>query len=305
MGQIEDIEIFIRVVEAGGIGSAAEQLNIAKSAVSRRLSELEKRLGIKLINRTTRVSNLTEEGKLYYQQGLGLLNHLQEFNQLTSDEEQCLKGTLRIAAPVSFGILHLPDVIDEFSQMHPDLTIDIHFSDSYTDLIEGGFDLALRIGNLKDSTLVAKKITTINPVVISSKRYLETVPPLKHPTDLKNCNLLHYSYVPNATWTFLDENQRQHTIKVNKSSIVANNGDFLLKMISKGHGVAISPTFIAYEAIVAGDVEIVLTDYHIIPISLYAVYPQSHFLASRTRKFIDFIAEKYGKIPYWDRYSPE
>jgi DNA-binding transcriptional LysR family regulator len=305
MGQIEDIEIFIRIVEAGGIGSAAEQLNIAKSAVSRRLSELEKRLGTKLINRTTRVSNLTEEGKLYYQQGLGLLNHLQEFNQLTSNEKQCLKGTLRIAVPVSFGILHLPDVIDEFSQMHPDLTIDIHFSDSYTDLIEGGFDLALRIGNLKDSTLVAKKITTINPVVITSKHYLKTIPPLKHPTDLQHCNLLHYSYVPNVAWTFLDEDQRQHTVKINKASIMANNGDFLLKMVSKGHGVAITPTFIAYNAIASGEVEVILDNYHISPIGLYAVYPQSHFLAIRTRKFIDFIADKYGSIPYWDRLSSE
>jgi DNA-binding transcriptional LysR family regulator len=305
MGQIEDIEIFVRIVEAGGIGSAAEQLNIAKSAVSRRLAELEKRLGTKLINRTTRLSNLTEEGKLYYQQGLGLLNHLQEFNQLTSNEEQCLQGTLRISAPVSFGILHLPDVLDEFSQLHPALTIDIHFSDSYTDLIEGGFDLALRIGNLKDSTLVARKITSIRHTVIASKDYLSTVPTIKKPADLQHCNLLQYSNSSNSSWTFRDEYQQQHTIKASHAKMIANNGDFLLKMVSKGHGVAILPTFIAYGVIASKEVEMILTDYHIMPVNLYAVYPQSHFLAIRTRKFIDFISQKYGNIPYWDNVLTE
>jgi len=152
MGQLEDMQVFVRIIDSGGISQAANQLGIAKSAVSRRLSELENRLGVSLLNRTTRNSNLTDAGKTFYERSQQVINDVNELNNLTSDPEFSLNGTLKISVPLSFGLSHLSKPIEVFTKEHPELNMDITFIDSETDLIEGGYDLAFRIGRLEDSS---------------------------------------------------------------------------------------------------------------------------------------------------------
>ena len=300
MGQLEDIQAFVRVVEAGGIGNAAEQMGIAKSAVSRRLAELEARLGVTLINRTTRKQKLTETGEYYYNRSVQISNDLTELNNITADPECALHGTLRISAPLSFGLSHLTPALDSFIKEHPHLSLDLDFNDHQTDLIGGGFDLAFRIGDLEDSTLKARLICPIRFVVCASPQYLAEHGTPKHPDDLKQHNVLRYSLYGSNTWTFLDKDQQKHSVTTT-ARITANNGDFLSDMAVANHGIIISPTFISWRAVSLGELVPILEDYTFQPVNAYAVYPQSRHLSRRTRLLIDFLVERFGNNPYWDQ----
>ena len=172
MGQLEDMQLFIRVVDAGGIGRAAEQLGIAKSAVSRRLSELEARLGCRLIQRTTRTSSLTDIGQRYYAQAQKLIDQVDEVHLDMVNESKALSGSIRLAVPLSFGLLHLSSAIDLFIKQHPGISVQLDFSDRQVDLVEEGFDLALRIADLQDSSIQARKICPSHHVLVASSDYL-------------------------------------------------------------------------------------------------------------------------------------
>lgn len=300
MGQLEDMQVFVRVVDAGGIGLAAEQMGIAKSAVSRRLSELENRLGVTLITRTTRSSKLTEAGENYYARSQQLINDVDELNNLTADPDCSLNGTLRLSVPLSFGLLHLTSAIEQFIKDHPELNLDINFSDRETDLIEGGFDLAFRIGDLQDSSLKARKISPIKLIVCASPGYLEKYGTPKHPEDLKNHKLLKYALYNNNHWKLLDKNGQSYSVPLH-SAITANNGDFLNAMAISGHGIIIQPTFISWEAIAQKQLVPILSDYTPPKINAYAVYPQTRFPSRKVRLFIDFLSERFGNNPYWDQ----
>lgn len=300
MGQLEDIQAFVRVVEAGGIGNAAEQMGIAKSAVSRRLSELEARLGVTLINRTTRKQKLTETGEQYYNRSLQIINEMTELNNITSDPECALHGTLRISAPLSFGLLHLSPALDSFIKQHPQLKLDVDFNDHQLDLIGGGFDLAFRIGDLDDSSLKARLICPIRFTVCASPQYLSEHGIPQHPDDLKNHKVLRYSLFGSNTWTFLDKEGQKHSVTTN-SMVTANNGDFLSDMAVANHGIIINPTFISWQAISMGELVPVFEDYTFQSVNAYAVYPQSRHLSRRTRLLIDFLVERFGNNPYWDQ----
>ena len=299
MGQLEDMNIFIRIVEAGGISRAADQLGLAKSAVSRRLVDLEKRLGVRLLNRTTRSSSLTEIGQSYYERVIKVVDDVVELNALTTDANTSLEGTISLAAPLSFGLLHLSSAINAFVNQHPDLTINIDFSDRQVDLIEEGFDLAFRIAELKDSSLIARQISPIRILLCASPEYLEQQGTPNTPDDLKNHHLLHYNVTGINNWKLTDKKGKQYTVSIN-AKMIANNGDFLKDMAIEGHGIVSLPTFISWKAIAAGTLTPVLTDYKRPEPNAYAVYPQTRYLSQRTRILIDFLVERFGDKPYWD-----
>lgn len=300
MGQLEDMNVFIRIVEAGGISRAAEQLGIAKSAVSRRLVDLETRLGVRLLNRTTRSSSLTEIGQSYYDRVIKVVDDVAELNAITTDANTSLAGTINLAAPLSFGLSHLAPAIDDFLNEHPELAININFSDRQVDLVEEGLDLALRITDLKDSSLIARKISSINFILCASPEYLNKHGAPKLPADLKNHRLLHYSISEANTWKLINKKGKHYSVNVD-AQIVANNGDFLKDMAIAGHGVVFSPTFIAWQAIAMGDLVPILTDYTLQQLNAYAVYPQARYLSQRTRLLIDFLVKRFGNNPYWDQ----
>ena len=309
MGQLEDMALLVRIVDAGGIGKAAEQLNMAKSAVSKRLKELENRLGTQLLSRTTRKSALTEAGSLYYQRAITIIDEVAELNAQTHGVKTSLSGTLKITMPLSFGLLHLTSVIDEFSQLHPKLNLQIDFVDRHIDLLAEGYELAIRIAELKDSSLQARRLTPIRHVLCASPGYIEkhgsieTLAELSHHDYLQYGNLSHNSssQTSQSKVTLTDSKGQNHTVQLN-GIMKANNGDFLKEMAIKGKGLCYLPNFISYQAIQTGQLVPVMKQYKLPVLHAYAVYPQTRFLSARCRALIDFIAERFGDKPYWDNF---
>ena len=305
MGQLEDMALLVRIVEAGGIGKAAEQLNMAKSAVSKRLKELENRLGTQLLSRTTRQSALTEAGSRYYQRAITIIDEVAELNALTQEVKTSLSGTLKITMPLSFGLLHLSPVIDEFSALHPKLNLQIDFIDRHIDLLAEGYELAIRIAELKDSSLQARKLTPIHHLLCASPDYLKKHGSIETLTELTNHDFLQYGNLGQTANTqakviLKDAEGGSHTVALN-SIMKANNGDFLKAMAINGKGVCYLPSFITYQAIKAGELIPIMQNYQLPVMHAYAIYPQTRFLSERCRALIDFIAKRFGDRPYWDQ----
>ncbi|WDD97234.1 LysR family transcriptional regulator [Thalassomonas actiniarum] len=300
MGQLEQMAIFVRIVEAGGIGKAAEQLDLAKSAVSRRLVELETRLDTRLLIRTTRKSKLTDAGQVFYQRAVKILDDVAQMNNETSCVDATLNGTLRMAVPLSFGLMHLTSAIDEFCERHPDLTIEIDFADRQIDLVEEGYELAIRIADLKDSSLQAKRITPVRHVLCASPDYLDARGTPETITDLKQHQFLQYGKASHAKLHITDPKGKTVHFPLT-AKMKANNGDFLRDMAIAGHGITYLPTFIAWQAVLTGELVPLLCDHKLPVANVYAVYPQTRFLSQRARVLIDFMAERFGDNPYWDQ----
>jgi len=299
MSQFEEMRTFVRIVEAGSISRAAEQLDIAKSGVSRRLTDLESRLGVRLINRTTRRSSLTEAGRAYYAGAAKLLADVAELDAATADAEASLRGTLRLAVPLSFGLSHLAPAIDEFLAAHPGLDLDIDFSDRQVDLVERGIDLAIRIARLEDSNLQARRLCPIRLLICASPAYLDTHGRPQTPADLDSHRVLRYAAAGGSTLRLPDGRGGLHLVQAT-APVVANNGDFLRDMAVAGQGVTVLPSFICWQALAAGELVEIMPDHAPEPLNAWAVYPRNRYLSRRARLFIDFLAERFGEQPYWD-----
>jgi DNA-binding transcriptional LysR family regulator len=300
MDRFEDMQTFVRVVEAGSISGAAEQLDVAKSAVSRRLTALEQRLGVQLVTRTTRRMRLTDTGRAYYERCVRLLDDLEEAERAVRAEHRALSGRLRVSVPLTFGIHHLTPAIVDFASQHPELTVDLEFNDRRVDLVEEGLDLAIRIGRLPDSSLVARRIAPIRHVVCASPAYWDRRGRPVHPDALAGHDALIYTLRADPdSWDYTDPAGRSGVVKVT-GRMRANNGEFLRLAGIAGQGVMMQPTFIVWEAIRDGLLEPVLSDHEWFPINAYAVYPQARHLSSRVRAFVDFLVRRFGDRPYWD-----
>ncbi|MEO6423711.1 MAG: substrate binding domain-containing protein [Candidatus Nitrotoga sp.] len=244
---------------------------------------------------------MTEAGWSYYERAIKIVNDVAELNVLTEDANIALEGTINLAAPLSFGLCHLSTAINDFIKQHPKLTININFSDRQVDLVEEGLDLAFRIASLKDSNLIARKLSPIKHVLCASPGYLKeqgTPTSLHH---LKSHQLLHYNLSGSSIWKLTDKQGEQHSINVS-AHMVANNGDFLKDMAISGHGIIMTPTFIAWKAIASGELVPILPDYEPPLLNAYTVYPQRRYLSQRTRVLIEFLAERFGDNPYWDQH---
>jgi DNA-binding transcriptional LysR family regulator len=301
MGQLEEMHIFLRVVETGSITKAAEQMNIAKSAVSKRLFLLEQRLGIKLINRTTRKSSLTEAGQHYYQRSKLILDEVDELNSQTSSSKRALEGTLNIAVPLSFGLTHLAPALDLFLQQHTDLKLKINFSDQKIDIVEQGVDLAFRIGELDNSTLQARKIAPINHVLCASPEYLKLHGKPKTPDELKQHKILKYGSADQSGLKFLSQDGKEQVMHL-EAHIIANNGDFLKSLAESSHGISYLPSFIVWQSLATQTLIPVLPTFKLPTMHAYAVYPANRHLPLKVRSLIDFLAERFGDNPYWDQF---
>ncbi|WP_108811863.1 LysR substrate-binding domain-containing protein [Sphingorhabdus sp. Alg231-15] len=300
MSKYEEIETFVRVVEAGSITGAAEQLHIAKSAVSRRLKELETRLGVQLMQRTTRKLSLTDTGEALYQRSISLLADWAETESATINAQTALAGIVRVAAPLSFGVAHLGPAILDFMKVHPDVEFDINFSDRKMDLVADGMDLAIRIGDLPDSSLIARKIASITMVAAASRSYLEQHGYPETPDDLKNLKELRYGYRRTPSWKYRAPDQSEGQVEM-APRLLATNGDFLRDAAVAGEGVIIEPRFIVYEHLEAGSLVEILPDYEWPKLTAYAVYPPTRHLSARVRTFVDFLVERYRGTPYWEK----
>lgn len=304
MRRFEDMQTFVRVVEAGTISAAAEQLGVAKSAVSRRLSELEARLGVQLLRRTTRRLNLTDTGRGFYERCRRILADLEEAEAAVSQAHATLRGRLRVAAPLSFGLRHLGPAITEFMQAHPQVEFDLDFNDRQVDLLAEDIDVAVRIARLEDSSLIARRLWSSALILCASPGYLRTYGTPAAPEDLAAHRALVYSHSPDPTLlTLRDAQGREHRLHV-PERLRANNGDFLCEAAVAGEGLLLSPSFIVHEALRSGALLRVLPAYAAGDVPAYAVYPQTRHLSQRVRAFVDFLAERFAGVPYWDRDLP-
>lgn len=290
MGQLEDMALFVRIVEAGGIGKAAEQSHLAKSAVSRRLSDLEERLGTQLISRTTRRANLTEAGKNYYRQALLILDEVEALNAQIRCEHHTLGGEMKISVPLSFGLLHFAPLLDQFARQHPELKVSVDLSDRYIDLVEQGVELAIRIGELTDSSLQARQLTHIGHSLCGSPQYLSEYGTPKTVDELKAHQFLYYNQTSSGPLTITGPDNQTHRLDVT-TKIQSNNGDFLKEMALLGQGIALIPTFIAEQALADGQLQTLLPDHSLPEFTVWCVYPKTRYLSQRCRVLIDFLVE--------------
>jgi len=300
MLKTEEIQAFIQIVDSGTITAAAEQLRVAKSAISRRLSELEEQLGVELFHRSTRKLNLTDSGHLFYQRCTLIIDEIREAEFSVSQSHKEISGQLKIAVPHSFGVMHLASAIVDFQKQHPAIFFDIDLNDREVDLIQEGFDIAIRIGTLKDSSLIARKLAELSTVVCASPKYLDKNGKPVTVEELKQHNCIAYSYLEHPDqWDFFDKNNKLYKVKINKIMQI-NNGEFMRDMAISGLGIIRQPTFIAYEDIVSGNLIPFLHDYRSTPLNLYALYPPTRHLSQKVRLFIDFLVERYTGKPYWE-----
>ena len=300
MNRFENMDTFIRVVEDGGISAAAERLGVAKSAVSRRLKELEAHLGVELFHRTTRRMNLTDTGRAFYQQSIRILDDLLEAELSASQAHGELRGNLRVALPLSFGLMHLGPAINEFMQKHPQIEFDLDFNDREVDLMQEGFDLAIRIGHLQDSSLIARRLATIQGSMCASPDYLKQMGAPETPGDLSKHRCLVYNLLRDYEyWHLADKDGQRVKVKIN-AHLKASNGEFLRDAAIRGMGIVYMPTFITYQAIERGELVHVLPDYRNPQAAVHAIYPQTRHLSHRVRAFVDFLVDRFKGTPYWD-----
>lgn len=298
MDRFDEMQSFVRVVDSGGISAAAEKMGIAKSAVSRRLQELENRLGVELLRRTTRRIALTEEGRQFYERCVRILDEVAEVENSLINEQQLVQGLVRIAAPLS---LPLWPLLGEFMQRHPGVRIDLDLEDRYIDILREGVDLAIRIGQLNDSSLVAKRLAPIRVVLCASPAYLERHGEPQTPEQLSEHQGLSYANLTEQRqWSFTDVSGKEH---LGRPSIRmrANNGDVLLQAALDGLGIAVMPRFICYRELASGRLCELLSGYNTEESAAYALYPSRRHLPQRVRLLIDFLAERLGDVPPWEK----
>jgi len=298
--RLADLEAFVRVADTGGIGSAATRLGVAKSAVSRRLKCLEERLGVTLVNRTTRRLSLTETGRAYYERAIVILGDIDEADQAAAAVHGTLRGSLRVAAPLSFGLRHLAPAISEFLHRHESLSMEMDLNDRRIDIVDEGFDIAVRIGVLEDSSLVARKLFNAGNVVFASPDYLARHGTPARPEDIANhAGLIYASRPERRAWTWRDPRGGERSVNPS-TRLVSNNGDILLAAAEAGLGLCLLPSFIAFQSIEAGRLVPVLTTAGWTGAAGFAVYPPGRHLSVKVRAFVDFLAERFDGIPYWE-----
>jgi DNA-binding transcriptional LysR family regulator len=294
MDRLDSMRMFLRVAELGSFSAVAQQMDLARSVVTRQIAALEAHLGVKLIARSTRRLSITSAGAAYLEKCRVILNLVDEAETGLADDRLAPRGHIRVSAPLSFGLKHLSPLLLEFATAHPAVALDMDYSDRRVNLIEEGVDLAIRITGNLSPTDVARRIGTIRMSVVASPEYLARHGEPRHPSELLHHECLGYTLVPLANWQFVVDGQIQgFSIR---SRIQANNGDVLLEAAARGLGITCHPSFITAEAIAAGRVRKILTDYPIPELGLYAVLPGTRHVPHRVRVLTDFLSERIGPM---------
>jgi DNA-binding transcriptional LysR family regulator len=300
MDKFADIEALVAVVESGSFIAAGERLGVAKSMVSRRISQLESRLGSRLLNRTTRRLALTEAGRNFYQRAVQILADLDEAEQSVAAETTDLRGAIKLAAPLTFGLRHLSGAITDFLDAHPAIELNLDLNDRNIHLIEEGFDLAVRIGELQDSTLVARRLGISRAVTCASRVYLQHHGEPAHPDELRRHIGLQYSNIGYRLHWQYETPTGETVFGQPQIRIRANNGEALACAAVAGLGITTGPTFILGSYLREGSLVSILNDYRRPAVGIYALYPPGRMLPRRIRVFSDFLAARFGEHPYWD-----
>ena len=297
---IQEMAIFARVVGAGSLSAAARELGLSPALVSRRLAALESRLGARLINRTTRSLHLTDDGATYYEACARVLADIEEADATVSSGRVEPRGTLRVALPASFGHQHIAPLIPRFAERYPQIQLALSLSDRTVNLIEEGFDLAVRIAHLEDSSLTARKLAPNRRVVCASPGYLARHGRPRTPDELARHNCLTTTDFA-MNWDYKGPDGKPGSVRVT-GRYSCDNWEVLREWALAGLGIALKSTWDVHRLLVDGSLVEVCTGYTFhSDVAIYAVYPSRRFLPAKTRVFIDFLAESFGPDPYWDQ----
>jgi len=301
MSRLDEIETFVAIVDAGTLTGAAQRDGLALSAVSRRLKDLEARMGSTLIHRTTRTLALTDEGQDFYRRCKQILSDLEEAETNLKDRRGRITGRIRVAAPLTFSVRHLSPILLDFMTQNPEVHVELDLNDRRVDLIEEGFDLAIRIGRLADSSMIAKRLTRIRHVPAAAPALLDRLGRPERPEDLVHFPALTYrSRSPRTTWDFIRPDSSTGSVEM-QSAMTCNNGDILSAAAEKGLGVAFEPTFICAPAIMQGRLEPLFTDHDWSDNGAYVVFPENRALPRRVRALVDFLSDHLSSDPWWDK----
>lgn len=301
MDKLNSMKTFVEVVNGESFTAAADRLGLSRAQVSKSVMKLESHLGTRLLNRTTRRVSLTEIGRVYFERCKEILNDIDEIESLAGEQTIRPRGTLTISAPTTFGIRHLHKAIPEYLTQYPDVQLSLSLSDRFIDVVSEGFDLVIRIAELEDSTLIARKIAPCKRVLCASPDYLNKngIPNVPQDLALHHC-LVYTNNKQPGTWTLHSE-QGSESVKVG-GPLLADNGDILKSAAVAGLGIAILPTFIVGPDLRAGRLQIVLPDYCLPEISIYAVFPSRRYVSAKVRTFVEYLSAYFGDVPQWDRY---
>ena len=291
--------MFATVVERGSFTAAADHLGLSRTAASRLIMDLEAELGATLLNRTTRRISLTQVGEAYAAHARRIVDQIEEADREASAQTSKPRGRLRITAPMSFGIRHLAPRLKTYMAAYPEMQLDLVLNDRMVDLTDEGFDLAIRIGRLPDSTLIARKLTTSPMILCVSPDYLRAHGTPAAITDITNHVTLGYPYWSGRdAWTFEDPNGAVMRVPV-KNQLWSNNGDALLEAAVSGLGIILQPAFIVHEAIRRGELVELFPDLNPAGVGIHAVYASRTFMPVRIRSFVDFPTESFAKHSPW------
>ncbi|WFP62638.1 LysR family transcriptional regulator [Mesorhizobium sp. WSM4904] len=299
MDPLEGIAAFTRVVDSGSFSAAARHLKISKSAVSANVQRLEQRLGIRLLNRTTRRLSMTEAGAAYYRHCARILAEAEAAEQAATALQREPRGTLRISAPDSFGWMHVAPAVPAFLKRYPELSVDISLSPAYVNLIDKGLDLAIRIGVLEDSPLVVRKLAPSRLVACAAPAYLEEHGAPREPNDLAKHNCLCTGLLPwGDEWRLVG---KRGEVRVAVSgNLRSSSAETLRAAVLQGVGIAVLPTWAAGEPLRTGALRRVLDAWKLPASTIYAVYPGNRLMSMKVRAFVDHLARCFGRTPYWD-----
>lgn len=299
MDKFQEMTSFVAVVEAGSFVGAADAIGMSKAAVSRHVAELEQRLGARLLQRTTRRLSLTDDGQLFFARAKETLASVDEAESEISSRSGEPSGTLRINAPLTFGVLHLAPLWGRFAQLYPKVALDIELSDRVVDLVEEGYDLAVRITNLANSQLVSRQLATTRMVACASPQYLAQHGTPAHPGDLAQHAVVSYSYfAAGDEWTFTAADGNQVVVRTH-ARIHANNGDTCRAAALDHQGVILQPDFLVADDLRRGDLVELLPTWRTLTLGIHAVYPSRKHLPIKTRRLVDFLVEAFA-VPGWD-----
>lgn len=298
---LQDLALFVKAVAAGNLSAAGRELGISPAVASKRIAALEQAVGARLLHRTTRAVTPTEEGSAFHAHALRVLEEMEEAMAAVR-ADGAPRGHLRVTVPASFGYMHISPAVPDFLRRYPDLTMDLHMADTLVDIVDEGFDCAIRIAALKDSTLIARKLAPNRRIVVASRDYLERHGTPERIEDLARHDCLVIN--DQNLWEF-DTPQGRRSVRVS-GSLKTNHAGVLRDAVVAGLGIARKSTWDIGDHLARGDLVPLFprcdpaTD-----VAVYAVYPSARFVAPKVRAFIGFLAERFGPEPYWDEGLPE
>lgn len=297
MGKFQEMRVFAGVVDAGSFVGAAEALGMSKAAVSRHVSDLEQRLGVRLMQRTTRKLSLTQEGEVFLARCRDILASIEESEAELSTRAASASGLLKVSVPVSFATKHLAPLWSDFLAAHPRLTLDVHLADRVVDLVDEGFDLAVRIARLPDSSLVSRKLAATRLVLCAAPSYLRRRGMPKHPDDLAAHDVIGYSLLSTPGQWLLQGPDGPVTVKT-KPRLWTNNGDTSVAAAVRGAGIDLQPTFLIADELADGRLVQVLPAWQAVELGIYAVYPSRKFVLPKVRALVNFLAASFADAPW-------